>query len=117
MDGVDWSPTNRIHLVCEKCNKRHAYTRDDRRTGVTKTLPIQYRIYNNKLYSNRKITAIAIGAMVIGIVLPGLDIIHLPLEILTSVFLTFFAFELGSGRVKIEYSDKNALKSIKVRYF
>ena len=117
VDGVDWSHVNRIHLVCEECNKHHAYTSDDRRTSVTKTLTIQYRIYNTKLYSNRKITAVAIVIMVSGMVFLGLDILPLPLEILTSVFLAFTAFELGSGRVKIEYSDEDALDSIIVRHY
>ena len=117
MDDIDWNQTTKIPLVCEKCNHHHTYVKADRRTRVTSTFTIQYRIYNSKLYSNRKITITAITTIVSGIILLGLDILPLPLEILASVFLAFFAFELGSGRVKIEYSDKKALDSIIVRHF
>ena len=117
VDGIDWNPTNRIHLVCKQCNRCNTYAWKDRRTRITSTFTIRYHTYKNKLYSDRKITIIAIVAVVVSIILPGLDILPLPLEILASVFLAFFAFELGSGRVKIEYSDEDALNSIKIRYF
>ena len=44
-----------------------------------------------------------------------LDIFYQPIQILASVFLAFVAFELGSGRIRIEYNDKDALNSIIVR--
>ena len=116
VDGVDWSHANRIHMVCEKCNRRNTYVKTGRRTQVTGILTIQWSRYKNKLYSNRKITTTAIVAMVIGMLLPALDIPHLPLEILASVVLAFFMFVLGSGRVKIECSKNDALNFIKVRH-
>ena len=117
VDGVNWNPTNRIHLVCEKCNRRNTYAWTDRRTRVTSTLTIRYRIYKTKLYSDKKITAGAVATAVFSIIFQGLNILPFPLDLVVSFLLVFFAFELGSGRVKIEYSDEGALNSIRERYF
>ena len=116
VDGVDWKSTETICLTCMECNKSHAYKWTDRRTTVKKIFVFRYRIYNSKLYLERKIMVAAIAMMVFSIIFPAFDIRHLPLEMLVSVFLAFVAWQLGSGRVKIEYTDENALKSIKVKF-
>ena len=58
VDDIDWNAASKIHLVCEKCNRRNTYEWNNRRTSAIKILTIRYQIYKNKLYSDRKITTI-----------------------------------------------------------
>ena len=106
-----------IRLTCTRCNKSYTHNLEVEYSRIVKLIPLNYRTYNHKLYSNRRIIAIAVVVMMFSMVFSGsrLDIFYQPLQILASVFLAFVAFELGSGRIRIEYSDKEALNSIIVR--
>ena len=117
VNGMTLLTTETIPLKCAKCNESHTYNRTDRVTRVSRSYTSRYAIYKNKLYSDKRITGLAIAAVVVSLVLSGLNILHQPLEILASVFLAFLTFMLGSGRVKIEYSDERAIRSIRVRHF